>query len=118
MNKRMVVSGGGFLRRKFAGSAWRAGIAKDKLIFIVICSVALTIAAVTLTISFTSDKPLRTVEWQCISCNYEFASKSAEIPPIECPKCGGTGRLKLPPGEPGELDPITEELHRSRHSEH
>ena len=32
---------------------------------------------------------MRTVQWQCISCNDEFANKSAEMPPIECPKCGG-----------------------------
>ena len=89
MNEQTIVSGGKSCRRKVAGSAWRAGIAKDQLIFIIICSAAIAVAAVTLVVYLTSGEQMRTVKWQCISCNHEFASKSAETPPIECQQCGG-----------------------------
>lgn len=88
MDEQMIVSGDRFLRRKFAGSAWRAGIARNELIFSIICSAATAVAAVALVVSM-SGKPTRTFELQCISCNYEFSEKSAGLPPIECPKCGG-----------------------------
>ena len=87
MDEKMIVSDSRFFRRRYPSSAWRAGIAKDQLIFIIICSAAAAVAAVSLVVSM-GGKPTPTVEWQCISCNYEFSNKSAELPPIECPKCG------------------------------
>ena len=35
-----------------------------------------------------------------------------------CLDCDGTGYVKLPPEEPGKLNPVREELHKSRHREH
>ena len=78
MNKQTIVSGG-----------WRTGMAKDQLIFIIICSAAVAVAVVSLTVFLTSDKSLRAIRWQCISCDHEFSQKTAELPPIECRKCGG-----------------------------
>ncbi|KKM85997.1 hypothetical protein LCGC14_1283500 [marine sediment metagenome] len=37
---------------------------------------------------------------------------------VECPACGGTGKLKLPTEEPGKLNPAKEMQHQSRHREH
>ncbi len=88
MDEQMIVSDSRFFGRRSPSSAWRAGIARNELIFIIICALAVTVAAVTLFVSL-GGKPTRTFTWQCISCNYEFANDSAELPPIECPKCGG-----------------------------
>ena len=87
MDEQRIVSDSRLFRRRSPSSAWRAGIAKDQLIFIIICSAAAAVAAVSLVVSM-SDKPPPTVQWQCISCNYEFSNRSVERPPIECPKCG------------------------------
>ncbi len=74
---------------RFAGRGFRCGMAKDQLIFIIICSAALLVAAVTLVHYFTgtSEKDIKT--WQCLKCSYKFTKKTSEYPPIECPKCGG-----------------------------
>ena len=66
----------------------RAGVAKDQLIFIIICSVALAVAVVALAINFNPPS-VRPSDWQCLECGYEFSSKTREAPPIDCPKCQG-----------------------------
>ncbi len=73
---------------KFTAPGLRAGIAKDKLIFIIICSASIAVAVVALVYSSTGDR-IAATPWQCLDCNYEFTMKTAEPPPIECPKCGG-----------------------------
>lgn len=79
-----------FARRDSAGKGFRAGVAKDQLIFIIICSAALAVAAVTLVHFFTGSSPkLIATSWQCLNCDNEFSKKTSEHPPIECPKCGG-----------------------------
>lgn len=80
-----------FARRDSAGRGFRAGVAKDQLIFIIICSAALLVAAVTMVRFFTgsSKKGATAISWQCLSCGDEFSKKTSERPPIECPKCGG-----------------------------
>ena len=65
-------------------------MAKDKLIFIIICSVALAVAAVTMVQLFTKGSGrIRTrTSWECLDCGYDFDKKTEEAPPIECVKCG------------------------------
>ena len=65
-------------------------MAKDKLIFIIICSAALALASVSLVLVFTGGPGSRLdTTWRCLDCNYYFGKKTAELPPIPCPKCGG-----------------------------
>ena len=80
-----------FARRYFAGRGLRSGVAKDKLVFIIICSAALLVAAVTLVMFFTgtSRRGIRSTSWQCLKCGDEFTKKTSQYPPIECPTCGG-----------------------------
>lgn len=66
----------------------RAGVAKDQLIFIIICCAALGVAVVVLVIQFTPH-PVRSFDWQCLECGSEFRSKTRETPPIACPECQG-----------------------------
>ena len=67
----------------------RPGVAKDQLIFIIICSVALAVAAVTLVHFFTGSKKVPASQWQCLECGKEFTLKKAFTPPVKCTKCGG-----------------------------
>lgn len=73
-------------------SGSRPGVAKDQLIFIIICSVALAVAAVTLVSFFTrGSRSVRPSQWQCVdaNCGHEFTMKKMVAPPVKCPKCGG-----------------------------
>ena len=77
---------------RFPGQHVRSGMAKDKLIFVIICSAALLVAAIAVIHFFrgSSRDHLKTSSWQCLNCKYEFSNTSlSEIGPIECPKCGG-----------------------------
>lgn len=67
----------------------RAGVAKDQLIFIIICSVALAVAAVAL-LTFFSGGGRKTVasEWQCLDCDKTFTLKQTQPGAVTC-KCGG-----------------------------
>ena len=109
---------------RFSGRGFQAGMAKDQLIFVIICSAALLVAAVTLVHFFTgaSKKATPTAPWQCLKCDREFSIKTLELPPIECPECGGDAvrvryrkcpscgakvpcyRLRLPEGRKAQLD--------------
>ena len=90
MSNRTANSGDDCVQRGFAGAGVRSGVAKDKLIFIIICSVALAVAAVTLVRFFTGGSVKHfDITWQCLDCNYEFNKKKDELPPIPCEKCGG-----------------------------
>ncbi len=88
MNEQMDSSLAKRTLYKFTPPGLRAGIAKDQLIFIIICSVAIAVAVVALVHSFRGGKTVAT-KWQCLDCNRELVMKTAETPPIECPKCGG-----------------------------
>ena len=89
MSKKTADLCGNGAQREFATTDWRAGVAKDKLIFIIICSVAMAVAAVTLVHFFTGKFTRPPGEWQCLKCDYEFSKKITDMPPIYCPKCGG-----------------------------
>lgn len=91
MSNQTVDSGDKFVRRACSGVASRTGVARDQLIFIIICSVSLVVAAITLVHFVTggySRGPVRNA-WQCLNCNYEFSKKVPGFSSIECPKCGG-----------------------------
>ena len=82
----------GYVRGQSRGSGSRPGVAKDQLIFIIICSVALAVAAVTMVHFFTVGKSkVRPRQWQCLNsdCNNEFTVKKAMSNSVECTKCGG-----------------------------
>ena len=67
---------------------WRAGVAKDKLIFIIICSVALAVAVVVMTFYFKDDPWNPTGGWLCLECNHQFDKPHTEGQPVYCPECG------------------------------
>ena len=85
----MTDSGGNYAQRGLAGAGFQAGVAKDKLIFIIICTAAMLVAAVTLVYFLTGDSEIPTGDWQCLKCAYTFSKKTTEKSPIDCPKCGG-----------------------------
>lgn len=90
MDNRTATSGDDCVKCGFMRSGVQSGMAKDKLIFIIICSAALAVAAVTLVRFMTSGPAKRfDMTWQCLECNVEFNTKKDEIPPIPCTKCGG-----------------------------
>jgi len=66
-------------------------MAKDKLIFIIICSAAIGVAVITMaSFLFPRSSRARGVrQWQCLNCDDIFKKKTLEWPPIECPKCSG-----------------------------
>ncbi len=73
-----------------AAMGLRSGIAKDKLVFIIIFSAAVAVALVTmLTYLLSGPKLGAPVPWQCVDCDYEFSSRTVTLPPIDCSKCGG-----------------------------
>ena len=75
---------------RLAGRDFRSGMAKNQLIFVIICSAALLVAAVTLVHFFTGSSRKATAgSWQCLDCEAAFNKKTRELPPIECPKCSG-----------------------------
>ena len=72
------------------------GIARDKLIFIIICSAAISVAIVTLVAYLHSRGTAKQEKkvWQCLECEYEFTKVTKEISPIDCPK-GHPGQAVL-----------------------
>ena len=94
MTKRKHIGLNKIGQRGFSGERLRAGMAKDKLIFVITCSAAIAVAV--LTTAFTlwsggSGGRMGPSQWQCLEpgCGYEFSKNTREHPPIECPKCGG-----------------------------
>ena len=77
--------------QEWTGLSSRSGIAKNQLIFIIICSAAIGVAVVTMAIHLWSGGPgaRRAASWQCLKCNAEFTKKTTEMPPIACEKCDG-----------------------------
>lgn len=69
------------------GADARTGIAKDQLVFIIICAAALAVATFTLVRSFSKGSKAQSSIWQCVDCGNEL--KKAAYPPAECPTCGG-----------------------------
>ena len=73
-----------------AGAGLRSGMAKDKLIFIVICSAATAVAVVSLMSQFLPHRGAPSLQsWQCLKCEQIFESRTQQLPPIDCPECGG-----------------------------
>ncbi len=73
-----------------AAMGLRSGIAKDKLVFIIIFSAAVAVALVTILSYLLSGPKLGApIPWQCVDCDYEFSSRTMKLPPIDCPKCDG-----------------------------
>jgi DNA-directed RNA polymerase subunit RPC12/RpoP len=85
----------GYAHRRLRGSGSRPGVAKDQLIFIIICSVALAVAAVALVQFFRGGSKVRPSSWQCLdaNCGHEFTRKKPMSPLVECSKCGGTAAM-------------------------
>ncbi len=102
-------------RRQLPGVGLRAGIAKDKLVFIIICSAAVAVALVTmLTYLLSGPKLGAPVPWQCVDCDYEFSSRTVTLPPIDCSKCGGQAVRTYYRSCPGCKKEVI--LHRQRRS--
>ncbi|MCK4850989.1 MAG: hypothetical protein KAT11_06550 [Phycisphaerae bacterium] len=62
-------------------------MAKDKLIFIIICSAAIGVAVIALAIFLFGAAESQL--WQCLECDDIFKKKTSQLPPIDCPKCSG-----------------------------
>ena len=78
-----------YTRHVSSGTGARPGVAKDQLIFIIICAVAVTVAAIALVHSFTSGSKVQPSIWQCIDHGHEFKTAAYTSPPVKCSKCGG-----------------------------
>ena len=90
MKKEMLSAGSGCVPRESAVGTLRSGMAKDKLIFIIICSAAIGVAVITIASSLLPRGMAARVErWQCRECGNIFKERTFESPPIECPKCSG-----------------------------
>lgn len=78
-------------RRKSSAMGLRAGIARDQLIFVIICLAATAVAIIALVIFFMPARTQATsVDWQCLECNYKFNIKTTgPITAVHCPKCSG-----------------------------
>ena len=87
MNKKPVSSHGSRAQRESARAPWRAGMARKQLITVIICSIALVAAVVSLVHFFMSDPNKAPGDWQCPSCDYDFSKNIMETPPIYCPRC-------------------------------
>lgn len=64
-------------------------INRDQLIFIVICSLAVSVAVVAMVLFFTGGPKVRAAKWQCLQGGHEFRSATSDYPPIDCPKGDG-----------------------------
>ena len=84
-----AYSSGNRAERKLATTDWQAGMAKNQLIFIIICSVAVAVAAITVVYTLTGSSSENSGDWQCLQCGYEFSKAKKAEPPINCPKCDG-----------------------------
>ena len=94
MTKRTCIGMDKNRQRGFSGEGLRAGMAKDQLIFVIICSAAIGVAAVTMAFTLFSGGSggkIGPSQWQCLNpdCGYEFSKDTREYSPIECGKCGG-----------------------------
>lgn len=89
MNNQMAKSGGVGAQPELVPAGLRTGVAKDQLVFIIICLVATAVAVVALAYFFMGGSEASPGQWQCLDCGDEFNKKTTEAPPIECPKCGG-----------------------------
>ena len=89
MTRKRFSSAGNYSRQQFSGAGLRAGVARDKLIFIIICSAALVVALVSLVQFWVGGPEGISSQWQCLNCDHKLDVKEMAISPIECPKCGG-----------------------------
>ena len=71
-------------------SGLRTGMARDKLIFIIICSLGIGVAVIVLAVHLFPRNIVaaQSGRWQCLECDHTFKKETSELPPIECPKCG------------------------------
>ena len=89
MSKRTASSRGELARLESASADLQAGIARDKLIFIIICSAALIVAAITIVRFSKKNSGPPAVGWQCLECDHQFNTPPTEAQPVYCPQCGG-----------------------------
>ena len=93
MNKKTASVCGTGPQRESARVSLRAGMAKDKLTLIIVCSAALGVAVLTLAVKQFSGGGFGglTSRWQCLNpeCDKEFSRELTQQPPVECPSCGG-----------------------------
>ncbi len=92
MTKRTGIGLDKIQQRGFSGEGLPAGMAKDKLIFVIICSAAIGVAVVTMAFTLFPGRPgdrIRLSQWQCLDCGHEFSKETRERSPIECEKCAG-----------------------------
>lgn len=87
MSKKTANSGGNRAQRELATADCRTGMAKDQLIFLIICSVAVAVAAVTLAFYFMGSSGDGPNDWQCPKCEYKFAKSGGAGSLVYCPKC-------------------------------
>ena len=83
-----VISGGACAPREYPGPGHRAGLAKDKLILIIVCVVALSVAAFVLVRMSSPSAQIPRGSWQCLGCDRSFNMKTTHRPPFLCPECG------------------------------
>ncbi len=92
MTKRTGIGLDKIRQRGFSGEGLPAGMAKDKLIFVIICSAAIAIAVVTMAFTLFPGKSGSRIgpsPWQCLDCGHEFSKETIEHSSIECEKCAG-----------------------------
>ena len=79
-------------KRQLPGSGWPRGALEQKTVFIIICVVAIAIAAVAIGSHFLGGGAGgigSRDNWQCLKCDHTFFDATLDPSPIECPKCGG-----------------------------
>ena len=77
-------------RRKATVVSFRRGKITDKQVFIIICTAAILVAAITLGNFFLgSGLRLKSVpNWECLECGHKFSQSGQRLPlpPIDCPQ--------------------------------
>ena len=111
MTKRTGIGLDRIRERGFPGEGLRAGMAKDQLIFVIICSAAIAVAVITMVFMFSggSSGRMGVSQWQCLNtdCGNEFSNDTQGLSPVKCEKCGGqaasVNRRKCPACEENVL---------------
>lgn len=71
-------------------SARSTGLARNELLFVIICSAAVVVAVLAVVGFFAGQRGTPFVgDWQCLNCEHTFSSNTQEMPPIACPECKG-----------------------------
>ena len=101
--------------RQLSDVGWRAGVARDKLIFVMVCSVSIAVALVSiLVVTLSGPQAGSATTWQCLECECEFTTRTLQMPPLPCPKCAGQAVKVHYRTCPGCKKPVI--FHRQRQS--